>query len=147
MDHVRFAENSLRNRFALRRQCTSPRLEKWVMRRGHLLAALALLMSAQLASGAGQVTNVPIAYTDVTQLQSTGPHAFFVMFNVTASGTPPACATENTRFVADLSTPGGQAMAAAILAAQMAGHTVTIMGRGVCDIWPDTESIAYINIF
>jgi len=93
------------------------------------------------------VSNEPIAYTDVTQLQSTGPHVFFVVFNVTVSGAPPPCATQTMRFVADLNTPGGQGMMAAILAAQMAGRNVSIMGRGSCDIWSDTESMAYVNVY
>lgn len=108
--------------------------------------ALTVLTGLQTAFASGQVTNVPINFASVTQAASGTTSAFFVYLSVVIGGTPPACATQNTRFVVDLSTPAGQATMAAILAAHLTGQTLDITGRGVCDVWGDTETIAWMNV-
>jgi hypothetical protein len=122
-------------------------IERWVAK--SLAAAvfvLTILPGSQAAFAAGVLSNVSISSTSVTQAAVGTTSAFFVYLSVVIGGTPPACATQNTRFVVDLSTPAGQATMAAITAAQLAGETIIISGRGTCEIWGDTETIAWLQV-
>jgi len=131
-------------------QCLVPHrrlIERWLAK--SLAAAVfvsAMLPGSQAAFAAGQVSNVSVSSTSVTQAAVGTTSAFFVYLSVVIGGTPPACATQNTRFVVDLSTPAGQATMAAITAAQLAGRTIDITGRGLCEIWGDTETIAWLQV-
>jgi hypothetical protein len=58
-----------------------------------------------------------------------------------------ACATEGWAFdMNGTSGPGGKAMLATLLAAQVAGKQVFISGKGNCDVWGDRESVSYVVI-
>jgi hypothetical protein len=104
-----------------------------------------VLAGTSAARAQGTVTNVSIPNTIAEQQTTTSGQAFFVYLSATITGSP-TCATQTTRFAIDPDTPGGKAQVAAILAAQIAGRTINAVGRGVCDIWPGTESLDYVTI-
>ena len=70
--------------------------------------------------------------------------AIFYVSNL--AGAWPTCAATFARFAISTSTPAGQAMFATILSAVKTHTTVTIHGKGNCDIWGDSESVEYISI-
>lgn len=41
---------------------------------------------------------------------------------------------------------GGKAMLAVIIAAQAQGKQITVIGKGVCDVWGDRESVSYVVV-
>lgn len=55
------------------------------------------------------------------------------------------CATFK-RYVLDLSTEHGRSMYALILSVQAQGKKLRIVGKGVCDIRSDGESIQYMEL-
>ena len=60
----------------------------------------------------------------------------------------PACAT-GTRYwiVPNETTDTGKRLYAALVAANMAGHTITIIGKGTCNRWGDGEDIDTIVVW
>lgn len=68
--------------------------------------------------------------------------ALFQVSNI--SGSWPSCAT-SSRFVINTTTPAGQALFSTLLSALKAHTPVNIHGKGVCDIWGDSESVEYIE--
>ena len=73
----------------------------------------------------------------------------FIFINKTIEGGP-ACAAGNTgKFVTDPDTPGGKAIVATALIAQVKQTLVTIVGLGTCPTYPgygDTEMTEYISL-
>ncbi len=73
--------------------------------------------------------------------------AFFVYVNLSWTDGP-ACSSAAgipaRRFAIDPNTAPGKATIAVVLTAWTTGHPIRIVGKGTCDIWGDTESVAYI---
>lgn len=82
-----------------------------------------------------------VVTTTVSAVSAEGA-AFFVLFTPNATGGP-ACATQTDRFAVNSTTPQGAAMIAVILSAYATGASIQIHGAGVCDAWPDTETISF----
>ena len=57
----------------------------------------------------------------------------------------PACATEQHRWVVDLTTRLGQSQYSFILAAQMAGKEISVSGTGDCSLYSDTETVRWVG--
>ena len=76
------------------------------------------------------------------------PHSsgglFFVQTGTRSSA--PSCATVTQRWVINVATAQGQAMAAALLTAYMAHKRITVQGTGDCGVWADTETVSYFII-
>lgn len=79
-----------------------------------------------------------------TILQITHMTAGVAFFDA-AGGHPgqPACATLS-RWALNVTTPAGQSVLATLLMAYAQGKSVNFVGTGNCDVWPDSESIAYV---
>ncbi|WP_116811985.1 hypothetical protein [Steroidobacter cummioxidans] len=60
--------------------------------------------------------------------------------------TAPGCSTYPGRFAVDSTTPSGRSITAGLLAAETAGRNVVIVGTGLCDVYGDSETIAYFYI-
>lgn len=58
----------------------------------------------------------------------------------------PACATIVGRWVINLATPGGAAIAALIMSSQAQGKRVAVAGTNNCEDWSDTESVYYLHL-
>jgi hypothetical protein len=69
-----------------------------------------------------------------------------VFFYTTVHNGPPSCNSHRQRWVYDLSTPAARAGYALLLSAQMTGKPVTVEGKSNCDLWPDSESAAYVGL-
>lgn len=99
-----------------------------------LMIAAALLSSSYAIAGTqtGTVTNLIVRDHDA-------------LVYVHLSGTPsgrPACAAGTVYWIIpDETTDTGKRMYASLLAAQMAGRTVIIQGKGTCTRWYDGEDI------
>lgn len=68
---------------------------------------------------------------------------------VTSTGsrtTAPACATVAGRFALNTTTESGRSQLAGLIAAEAADRTVVIVGTGACDVYGDSETIAYFYI-
>lgn len=76
--------------------------------------------------------------------QVTATTAGVVFFDSTGNHTgQPGCATLS-RWALNVTTPAGQSVLAAVLTAYAQGKTVSFVGTGTCDVWPDSESIGYV---
>jgi hypothetical protein len=70
-----------------------------------------------------------------------------VLVSTTGSRTSaPSCSTFPGRFAVDSTTPSGRTLVAGLLAAETAGRNVVIVGTGLCDVYADSETIAYFYI-
>ena len=104
-------------------------------------------ISAVSALAIGAVSHAAGSYSGtVSSVQGYGESysAVFVGLSGTITGTPPSCATQNTRFVISPSTPAGTALLAIVLSAVARGVPVTITGSATCELWGDTESILFL---
>lgn len=71
-----------------------------------------------------------------------------LFFSAGTASNPPACSPGN-EWAIDLVGPNaaaGRAMLAALLAAHAVGKTVSVIGKGVCDVWGDRETVDYIVV-
>lgn len=69
------------------------------------------------------------------------------LFTVTGtSGGRPACATQANRWAIDVTTAAGQALMASVLSAFALGKTITVTGQNTCAVWPDTETVNYVEV-
>lgn len=69
----------------------------------------------------------------------------FVFFQHSgARSARPSCATMD-RWAINYATPAGQALLAHLFTVRASSRTVSIIGAGTCDSWPDTEDIAGIQ--
>lgn len=57
----------------------------------------------------------------------------------------PACATTG-RWAVDVTTPAGQAMWSTILTAYSQNRPVTVGGFGQCNVWPDSETVQWVQL-
>jgi hypothetical protein len=112
---------------------------------GALLATLSALASmssspALAGSATGQVTMV-LASHDVPG----GVGLSYVQLSGGAdySGRP-GCNTQH-RFAVNPAWPGGKEAIAVALLALHSGKTVGIVGQGSCSLWPDSETLGYIQ--
>jgi hypothetical protein len=94
------------------------------------------------AFGGGMVSNAPI--TAITAQDYGGTAQFFVSVNQPVTGAP-SCAIQAMKFVINGSTDAGKAQIATVLAAQSAGHNISILGTGTCDVWGDTETVFWVQ--
>jgi hypothetical protein len=58
----------------------------------------------------------------------------------------PACATANYWIIRDENSNAGKQQYAMLLAAQLSGQMVYVIGSNSCDRWPDAEDANEINI-
>ena len=102
-----------------------------------LLAMLSGLVTPAYASvsSAGTVNNVLAIREGKLFFNQSGTH-----------DQRPACATAD-RWVVDMSTPGGQIIAATVLTAYAQNRTVGVAGTGSCADWGDTESVENILVY
>ncbi|MEA1677353.1 hypothetical protein [Nitrospirillum sp. BR 11163] len=92
-----------------------------------------LAMAAGFAS-AGSISNI---------LPTRGGTFFFLQHGTRTNR--PACSTLD-RWVINVTTPSGQAMASAVMLAYSLGKNIEIYGTGDCRDWPDTETVDYFQI-
>jgi hypothetical protein len=83
---------------------------------------------------------------------STGPvtimvyKADLVVFDTGSHADKPTCSAAGNNWAVSLTTPGGRAIYAALLAAQAQGRSVQVIGTGGCSDWPDRETPMAISI-
>jgi hypothetical protein len=81
----------------------------------------------------------------VTNIYANNTGQIFVIASNTTS--QPPCAVYGFAFDLNGSAAvGGKAMLAQLMAAQASGRPVNIIGKGVCDVWGDRETIVAVNI-
>lgn len=87
---------------------------------------LALASTTSLAFGAGSVSS--------TKISSVNVNVDGTVLIALANGTTgkPSCALDNERMAFQATTDGGKAVLNAVMAAYLAGKTVTITGTGTC---------------
>ena len=108
-------------------------------RRSCGVMALALLaVSAPAVAGSSALGSI----TGVLPHSSGG--LFFAQTGTRSAA--PSCATVIQRWVINVTTAEGQAMAAALLTAYMAHKRITVQGTGDCGVWADTETVNYFII-
>ena len=114
-----------------------------------LLTFLIYFLGAERSANAGSATNQIITSTLIEETQNwKGQDGVFFVIFPTANLQPPSCASgQNTRFAVNPATDGGKALMAALLTAYAQKRPVSVQGSGACDIWPDTETILYIQTF
>lgn len=95
-------------------------------------AALLLNTPAFAGSGSGNVAGVSVE-------SASGK------FSTTAHTGAPACATTG-RWAVDVSTPQGQSLWSEVLLAYSQNKTVNIAGTGLCSVWGDSETVAWIYL-
>ncbi|WP_336966244.1 hypothetical protein [Sphingobium aquiterrae] len=109
--------------------------------RGKIVAkilALCLLALPKIA----EASEAQLGYVRVI---SAGPNGI-VFFTTDGPRTArPTCATLQ-RWVIDVSSPGGQALMSQLLTAYTSQIKIRIDGKGVCDVWADTESIKWLTM-
>lgn len=114
---------------------------------GRRVCLLAVVLAAGLAASsanASWATNGTVSGIEPLSPQGASNVMFFVQNGTrSTSPAPPACAT-NQRWVINLNSPSGQAMASTVLTAYSLGKPVMIQGTGACADWPDSESILYV---
>jgi hypothetical protein len=113
------------------------------MKNSFAMMSLAGAMLAASSASAGSAGLGSVSY--ILPLSSGAGSSQLMFFNISSlpSGHP-ACATNTGRWVINVSTPAGQAMASLILTAYSLGKQITVQGTGACTDWPDTESVNYL---
>lgn len=84
------------------------------------------------------------ALGSITDLRPHSSGMFFMQTGVRNAA--PSCATVTQRWAIDVSTPQGQAMAAALLTAYIARKRITILGTDTCSVWANTETIDHFTL-
>lgn len=108
------------------------------------LALVSILIAPKIAVANGFVDAATIQNI---QIIDAGSGALFVLLDTAIAGTPPSCANPSSgfkRFVVSPTTANGQVIVSGLLAVHGEGRKVQIGGKGVCDVWGDTETISYI---
>jgi len=100
-----------------------------------LALTCALLFSPMCFAGAGT--------GPITQILAINTGQVFVTLGAPHQS-PPACATFQSRWVVDGTTPAGKAVIAALYTAYATNSQVTVIGTTDCGIWGDTESLLII---
>jgi hypothetical protein len=105
-----------------------------------VISLFSILISLQLsavANGSGNGTIVFVLSNFSGQ----------VFFKTNGMQSQPSCATDGWAFDMNGSAAsGGKAMLALLIAAQAAGKQVSVVGKGVCDVWGDRESVSYVVV-
>jgi hypothetical protein len=115
-----------------------------VLRALRYAALCCALGTSLVASAAGAGSAPPGTVSNILpQSYSASSQLFFFNQSATPAGHP-ACATAAGRWVINVATPAGQAMASVILTAYSLGKPVSVMGTGACADWGDTESVLYV---
>ena len=99
-----------------------------------------LLFSSNALTGDGQGF---VAQLFPTTNSSDGV-AFVALGGSQAHNNQPKCS--GSTWALSLSTSGGRAIYSTLLSAQAQKMSVVIYGNNLCDVWPDRESIAGINL-
>jgi hypothetical protein len=70
------------------------------------------------------------------------------VYGTSTSGELAACANSGypNRLVFDMCTPQGRNWLSLILAYNAQSKTMKVVGKGVCDIWNNTESVGYLRV-
>jgi hypothetical protein len=111
---------------------------KWIK----MIAALAAIGLSATATASGQVTG-----TQITGLYvNTAYNMIFISVNVAPTGGPSCSAytAGPNAFVLPLTTSLGSQMLALLLSARATQTPVTMTGNGLCDAYPDAETLATI---
>ncbi len=106
-----------------------------------------LLIALSLISAAGNA-HAGSAGGEIGRIIVQDPATLFFTVGTIAGG-PSLCGSiipSTTEFALDLSTTAGKSQYAAILTAKALGSPVTVIGKNVCDVWPDRESVSYIVV-
>jgi hypothetical protein len=104
-------------------------------------AKLSVLLVAIIGCGSAANAGSAMAGGIVSNIiMQPGGQMFFDV--ATAHLSRPGCATSD-RWAIDTSKPGGQAAAAGIITAFANKRPIGVQGTGACEIWADTESVAY----
>lgn len=101
-------------------------------------AAIGLICAVPAQAGEAQpglITLITTTSNGVLLIHSSGTRS-----------TPPACATQASRFALPASTTAQQAAAATLLTAFATGKQVHIVGTGTCHVWGDSESVDYFSV-
>jgi hypothetical protein len=98
------------------------------------LCRLLLIVPALMASAALAGTSTGAVTTLMTY------RADLVLFAAGTHADKPSCSTLGNEWALSLSTVGGKAIYAALLAAQAQGKAVQVLGTGACGDWPDRET-------
>lgn len=67
-----------------------------------------------------------------------------VFFNTSNHFSTPGCAGSNIDWVINTNTASGKSMFAYLLYLSATNKSVVVIGKGVCDIWGDRESVDYM---
>jgi hypothetical protein len=97
-----------------------------------LALTCALLFSPMCFAGTGT--------GPITQILAVNTGQVFVTL-ATIHQSPPACATIQSRWVVDGTTPAGKAVIAALYTAYATNSQIMVVGTNECGIWGDTESL------
>lgn len=98
--------------------------------------ALALAPAAYAGTQVGKIDNIAARTSDgLLIIELTG----------TASGKP-QCATHSYWMIKNENSTIGKQQLAMLMAAQLSGKTVTIVGTAACTRWADGEDIEYVMV-
>jgi hypothetical protein len=97
--------------------------------------ALGSSNSALAGEATGPINQYIVRTSNFAFVRLTGPYS-----------SQPTCATQLSRFAFDYTTQKGEEISASLRFAYALGLNVRAVGTGVCDIWPDTETLNYIVI-
>lgn len=78
----------------------------------------------------------------VVGLNAEGPSGKFS----TSGGHPNAPPCSTGRWAVDISTTQGQAMWATIMTAYAQKLAIAVGGTGACSVWPDSETVAWVQL-
>lgn len=94
---------------------------------------------------AGTVSNVTVVVGPTIYPGTNGAVPFFIYVSTLDSDI--GCNTANTNaFAIDANSAGGRAMIAVVIAAQVAGRTITVVGTGTCSVWGLAETVSQIYL-
>jgi len=93
---------------------------------------LCVSWSALAGTSEGLVTDILVG-GDPPFFFSAGPHL-----------SKPACSTQGDHWAISLAWPAGKSIQATILTAYASNKKIHVIGKGVCDVWSDRETVNYI---
>jgi hypothetical protein len=110
--------------------------------RGTPMKISTYVISVLLISSASSVHAVGVSTGPVGAVLA-GENAV-VFFNSGTHQNKPACSTVANDWAINLATPGGKALLATLLTAYSLKKSIYVSGKGVCDAWPDRETVNYL---
>lgn len=105
----------------------------------HLLAALCAFMPS--ISHAGSQTGT----IEYLRVRANDGLIYFGLNGAQKAGSP-SCATNSNWIIRDENSNAGKQQYAMLLAAQLAGKTLAVVGMNSCVRWPDAEDAGEIRI-